>query len=151
MMPSAPNDAIAYLHAHRSFDHDPSNSVCGAVVLAAADALTLREFWIDGEGRDWIDDPHEGDDGYYVVPGIDFVAQVDGFDPDGILVWIPGLESFGTWDSDHWDLIVFEETRWDAIVADPLRYVDAQWDPECTFEYLKPWTAGFEWHPGRPF
>jgi hypothetical protein len=113
--------------------------------------LAVRDFWVDGEGRDWPDDPHADDGGYYVVLGVDLVGAVEGFDPDGILVWVPELSSFGTWDSDHWDLIVFEATPLEAIVADPVPFLDAQWDPTCPFDYLRPWTLGFEWRNGRPF
>ena len=147
---AAPNDVTAYLQAHRSFDYDPSSTECGAVGLVSPEDLTLRDFWVNGEDRDWTDDPHAADDGCYVVPGIDLVGEIDGFDPDGILLWIPELVGFGSWDCDHWDLIVFGDTSWDEIVADPVRYLDAQWDPACSFEYLKPWTAGFEWRAGRP-
>ena len=148
---SLPGEVVSYLRSHRTFDIDTSPSECGDVVLASADALAVRDFWVNGEGRDWPDDPHADDGGYYVVPGVDLVGAVEGFDPDGILVWVPELSSFGTWDSDHWDLIVFEATPWEAIVADPVPFLDAQWDPTCPFDYLRPWTLGFEWRDGRPF
>lgn len=151
MESSVPSDAISYLQNHRSFDYDPSMSECGAVVLAPVENLDVRDFWVDGEGQNWADDPHAAEVGYYVVPCIDLVSQVDGFDPEGILVWIPRVASFGSWDADHWDLIVFYSTGWEAIVADPLRYINAQWDPDCEFDFLKPWRAGFDWHDGRPF
>ena len=151
MTDSIPNEVVAYLGTHRVFDADFSRSECGVVGLSTVDSLSVRDFWVDGEGRGWLDDPHSDDDGYYAVPGVDLVNQVEGFDPSAILVWIPGLKSFGTWDCDHWDLIVFEHTQWETITADPVRYLDAQWNSDGSFDYCKPWTAGFEWRSGRPF
>jgi len=146
-----PEEVKAYLETHTTFGHQTPTCKCGNVVLMPAASLEARDFWVDGEGRDWNDDPHQSDHGYYVVPGVDLVSQVDGFDPDGILLWIPALSSFGTWDSDHWDVILFENTRWEAIIADPARFLDAQWAPDHGFPYLKPWSVGFGWHEGRPF
>ncbi|MCB0996163.1 MAG: hypothetical protein KDB21_13785 [Acidimicrobiales bacterium] len=151
MRAPVPDEALAYLAAHRTFDRDISMSEVGAIVLAEPSSLAVRDFWVDGGGRDWPADPHRHHAGYYVVPGIDLVRAVDGYDPDGVLIWIPALRSFGTWDLDHWDLIVFEDTSWEAIADDPVPFLDALWDPRCPFDYLQPWVAGFEWREGRPF
>ncbi len=151
MADSVPNDVITYLQSHRSFSADLSGSECGAVVLSTVNSLKAREFWVNGEGRDWPDDPHQGEDGYYIVAGVDLVEQIDGFDPAGILVWIPAMSLFGTWDCDHWDLILFEHTSWQAIVDNPVHYLDAQWNPDQPFNYAKPWLAGCEWRNGKPF
>ena len=32
-----------------------------------------------------------------------------GYDPVGVLVWLPVEGCFGAWDGDHWDLITFPE------------------------------------------
>jgi hypothetical protein len=86
MSSSLAGEVVSYLRSHRTFDIDTSPSECGAVVLASADALGVHDFWVDGEGRDWPDDPHADDGGYYVVPGVDLVGAVEGFDPDGKLI-----------------------------------------------------------------
>ena len=77
------------------------------------------------------------------------MADAEGYDPEGILLWIPSLTTFGSWDNDHWDLIVFAGASWEDIVSDPPRFLNAQWD--AGGEYLRPWEHGFEWKPGRPF
>jgi len=77
MSSSLPGEVVSYLRSHGTFDIDTSPSECGAVVLASADALAVRDFWVDGEGRDWPDDPHAGDGAHYVVPGVDLVGAVE--------------------------------------------------------------------------
>lgn len=151
MLHVLPAGTLAFLEGNRVLQYSPSAVECGATVLQSVNDLTIRDFWVNGDGRDWADDPHGSNTGYYSVPAVDLVRQAEGFEPDGILTWIPKAKSFGTWDSDHWDLIVFAETSWGDIVADPARFLNAQWDPNCGFGYLKPWIHDFEWSDGRPW
>jgi hypothetical protein len=78
------------------------------------------------------------------------LADVEGFEPTGILLWIPALRSFGSWDNDHWDLILFRGAAWEDIAADPTPYLNAQWESDDN-DYLRPWGHGFKWSSGRPF
>lgn len=146
-----PEETVAFLDENQAFQYTSSMVECGAIALQSLGRLALRDFWVNGDGRDWADDPHDSSTGYYSVPAVDLVHEAEGFDPDGILAWIPKIRSFGTWDCDHWDLIVFTGTSWGEIVADPAQFLNAQWDPNCAFDYLKPWINGFAWADGRPW
>ena len=151
-MPSdLPEETSDFLESNRALLYSPSAVECGAIALHSVNDLTTRDFWVNSDGRDWADDPYGSNTGYYSVPAVDLVSQAEGFDPDGILAWIPRAKSFGTWDCDHWDLIVFAGTSWGEIVADPARFLNAQWDPNCLFGYLKPWIHDFDWSDGRPW
>lgn len=128
--------------------YEPTAVECGAVTFNDPDGLRETVVWVDGDERGWDNDPHRREVGHYIVPIVDLLATADGYDPQGILVWIPALGAFGSWDCDHWDLIVFTGSTWDDITADPARFLNAQWAPGG--EYLRPWEHGFEWRPGRP-
>ena len=89
--------------------------------------------------------------GYYTVPAISLTAKCEAYSPEYILLWLPNEKMFGTWDEDHWVLLVFRGASWDDIVKDPLPYLNAQWDDaKCLGSYIEPWKS-YEFKPGRPF
>ena len=93
------------------------------------------------------DDPHRRDGGYYAVPAVNLVFGDDprpNLDfPAWLLLWLPDLQRFGSFDLDHGDLVLFaDRVRWADIAADPGPYVVASESggrgPVPT-EYLRPW------------
>jgi len=96
----------------------------------------------------WLeDDPHQ-EEGYYSVPAVNLVAACDGYDPDGILIWLPDEGLFGTWQSDFLSISFFPGVSWSDIVVDPIRFINrAIGIGECDImEEMKPWPK----HPFGP-
>ena len=147
-----PQDLVTFLRGKRELVYEPEHCECGAVKLVALEEITLSAFYVDSENAPWVNqDPHAGKYGYYSVPGVNLVVACDGYDPDGILIWLPDVELFGTWDCDHWNLLIFPSATWADIVADPVKYLNAQWRlQENITEFLIP-TQRFSFHPGRPW
>jgi len=65
------------------------------------------------------------------------LVHTDDYLCDGILVWLPRLKMFGTWDSDHYELLVFPDVSWNDISADPAKYIAAQWDNSFSFPFVQ--------------
>jgi hypothetical protein len=72
--------------------------------------------------------------GKYILPVLDLVEDVGtDFNSMGILVWIPDIKLFGTWDSDHYELTVFKDKTWADILAAPEIYFNAMWQPYLNY------------------
>jgi hypothetical protein len=143
-----PSEAVDFLRARRALKYDASAAEAGQVSLHPLEALTLGEVWVAPEEDD---DPHRRDEGYYAIPAVSLTAACDGYDPDFILLWLPEEKKFGTWDSDHWVLQVFDGATWPDIEKSPLAYVDAQWRANSTVATrAKPWRL-YPFKLGRPF
>ena len=121
-----PADLSEFFRSGRALDYEAARAEPGAVTLHH-DPPTVN-LAVDSDGAGWRGiDPHAGEKGYYAVAAVDLVEECDGFDPLGVLVWVPAERCFGTWDPDHWDLTVFPGATWADIVADPIPYINAQW------------------------
>lgn len=53
-----------------------------------------------------------------------------------ILVWIPALKSFASWDSEHEQSYVFTDVTWEDIKRDPIKYLCTQWNPIEWYEHI---------------
>ena len=139
-----PDDLVAFLDAGQQLEYDPATCEAGAVTLLPHSKLRLRTFGAHCGTRHEADDPHPGV-GVYRVPGVDLVGSCTGdYEPEGLLVWFPGEQSFGVWDSSHDYVLVFgPEVSWSEIVRSPARYINAQWAFEdlerASAEFLVPW------------
>ncbi|MEM9236488.1 MAG: hypothetical protein AAGB14_06890 [Verrucomicrobiota bacterium] len=85
---------------------------------------------------------------------VDFIAEeMDGrFDHYGLFSWFCDLYRYGTWDETHYLIYTFPETTWSDAIKNPMKYFNAQWEPEnVVCELLVPWA---EQHLGvdmKPF
>jgi len=147
-----PQDLITFLQTNKTLKYDPVECEAGLITLFPVSELTLGEVYIDSEASPLIKtDPRAGEKGYYSVPAVNLVADCEGYDPEGILIWLPEQELFGTWDCDHWDVRVFADVKWTDIVNDPVKYINAQWSPDrVDNEYLIPWPK-YSFYKGRPW
>lgn len=143
-----PADLRAFLAEGRSLQYDASAAEAGQVRLHSDPPVVILN--VDSDGAGWApSDPHAGETGYYAVPAIDLIAACDeSYDPAGLLVWLPKEQTFGTWDMDHWDITVFLDVTWADIEADPLTYLNAQWEGGGTT--LVP-VERYDFVEGRPF
>jgi hypothetical protein len=139
-----PDDLIAFLDSGGRLEYDPATCEAGEVTLLPLSALRLRTFTARGGPAHQTGDPNFGR-GVYRVSGVDLIATCTGdYEPEGLLLWLPGERSFGVWDPSHDYLMVFGmEVSWSQIVKSPARYINAQWGFEdldrAPAEFLCPW------------
>jgi hypothetical protein len=143
-----PDDALKFLRAGRQLAYNASQIEAGVVKLKHLDELKLGEVWIAPK---MPTDPHRGENGYYAVPAVSLTGECANYDPEFILLWLPGERLFGTWDNDHWVLKVFLGASWADIVTLPAAYINAQWDAmDRLGSTFVPWPK-YEFKMGRPF
>lgn len=73
------------------------------------------------------DDPNIGSDGYYWIEMLDLIREVNDYECDGLLVWIPEIKQFGTCDCDHGVIYIFKDIGWTEILENLFTYVNTQW------------------------
>jgi hypothetical protein len=126
-----PSETLRFLRAERTLDYDVEESEVGRIRLVEPDDLELDEIEISAGDSDLAElDPYDFLGGSYHVEVVNLVAESDDYDPAGILGWIPAYRSFGSWDTEHGTLLLFEGAKWADIVKDPRRYLDEQWARE---------------------
>ena len=104
---------VAFLQRGKQPDYDPASCEAGAVTFLPLDKLQVEFFPMTPDSPD---DPHAGEYGSYLVAGVSLVATCDGYDPVGLLLWLPLDGRYGTWDGEHGTLRVFaEDVDGDAI------------------------------------
>jgi hypothetical protein len=141
-----PEDLVAFLRAGKQLEYDPVACEAGAITFLPLDRLKVEFFPMDGEGPD---DPHAGESGSYLVKGVSLVASCDGYDPVGLLLWLPLDGRYGVWDGEHGTLRVFgPEVSWSRIAGDLPRHINAHWEPDSSVPVsdLAPWGR----HPYNP-
>ena len=87
-------------------------------------------------------DPHKHDEGCYQLRLVNLVGEAQQYGPNGILAWFCDYQAFGTLNWENRVAMVFPNTTWSDIVADPAKYLDAPWnwhEDSDVIEYLKPW------------
>ncbi|MDC7240184.1 MAG: hypothetical protein PQJ50_07480 [Spirochaetales bacterium] len=87
------------------------------------------------------DDPHHGQEGCYMVKGVNLIKDCVDYDPFGLLLWLPDFKRYGIWDSSHFVLFAFDESvSWTDIVKEMEEYIDAGWNMDFRFSsLLLPW------------
>lgn len=121
---------------------------------AASNLNTIDvEFWAEDTHtaitKDFFNnDPNrENDDKMYRFTGIDLVRQNDLYPSEGLLIWIPELTKFGTYDPEHQNLVVFPDAKPKDIFGNFGKYIAAQWQygndylVKCgnIYDYYEPW------------
>lgn len=132
---SLPDDLRAFLDAGKQLDCDLDSCDAGEFELLPVDKLVVELFpmYTDSHGMTELelnkDDPHLGENGYYLVEGVNLVGACSGGYPHcGLLMWWPLEGRYGMWDGDHWHISVSPaEITWTEIVADPGLYIDSGW------------------------
>lgn len=128
-----PDDLIEFLNSRQRLKYDPEECEVGKITLLPVPKLKLKLFPTDTDNGipDRQDDPHKGELGCYLVPGVSLVAKCEDYDPLGLLLWLPEEGCYGTWDSSHALVQAFPPAvTWTDIAADPVRYLNALWEDE---------------------
>jgi hypothetical protein len=140
-----PKDLVAFLTEGKRLKYNAAKTEVGPIVLKPIDHLRVSDFEASANGAPAQDkDPNRAKRGHYLVRAIDLVAECDAYGPEGILAWLPDYKCFGQWDPDHQRVMVFPKTKWSQIVANPARYLDAQWrsESEDFARDIEPWKHG---------
>lgn len=148
-----PQDLLTFLDQGKQLIYNFDESEVGMVTLKKKEQLTEEAIFLEKESSPHSDaDPNKEKSGYYSVPAIDLIQTCDdSYDPHGILLWLPTIGMYGTWDSDHYQLIGFPGVDWGKITENPAKYLNAQWDPAIgDGEYIAGWKYG-QFQEGRPF
>ena len=68
----------------------------------------------------------------YHIPTINLIKKdaEDNYDNDGLLVWLPVLKCFGTFDIDHCIGYLFKDVEWTELERDLGNFINTQWNPE---------------------
>ncbi len=141
-----PADLVRFLLSGHELRYDPSECEAGSVGLVPLDQLAIQLFPVDVQSSAIeVDDPHRGELGCYMVPAVNLTNRADGgYDPVGLLLWLPVERRFATWDSSHPFISVFDpEVTWTDIAGNPPRFINAQWegafDDSAPTRPLVPW------------
>jgi hypothetical protein len=126
-----PEDLRSFLAAGTALEYDAGCSRAGAVTLFPLDRLMVRTLKtrLSESSEVAEEDPHAGEKGYYLVPAVSLVASCQRYRPAGLLLWLPEMGLYGSWDDDHRTLWVFPDLTWAEIVAGPVPFLNACWEP----------------------
>ena len=74
-----------------------------SVNFRPADKIQLTRLFVcvDEYIENYSDNSKQLAGNYYPVPAYDLLDEIWGYECDGVLLWIPALSKFGSFDSDH--------------------------------------------------
>jgi hypothetical protein len=88
----------------------------------------------------YSDDSDHLSGNYYPVPAFDLVAEIWGYPAEHVLVWLPSIRQFATFDDDHGVLRSFPDVSWNELASSLGKYIDCQWYPDrIPNELIRPW------------
>ena len=118
-----PSDLVDFVSHGETLSYDEEKCEIGRIELVSMDSLVSGRIYVEPKEKSMKK-------GYYIIPAVDLIAECQGFDPWGILVWLPDIQMFGTWDRDHRKLRVFNNAVWGDVVRDPVKYLNGLWNPQ---------------------
>ncbi len=125
-MNKLPSDLVSHLRNSDSLVISMEEGEVRRAELLSIDELKLDRFLVESE--------EYGDEGEAVASkefeGYSLLKDADGYEPDGVLVWLPELKEYGAWDCDHLTLITFQDVTWTEIIAAPTWFINGQWHPD---------------------
>jgi hypothetical protein len=136
-----PDELIAFLKAGHQLNYDPKESEIGPITLKPVDHLRVDEFQVTTIGTPLErKDPNRRKEGFYTLRAIDLIGESGSYGPEGLLTWFCDYGVFGSYDPDHAIAMAFPNVSWSDIMANPLKYLDAQWHPERNAgKHIEPW------------
>ncbi|MEM7475690.1 MAG: hypothetical protein AAF483_11925 [Planctomycetota bacterium] len=125
-----PQDLVSFYESGRPRQFSDEDCEAGATELFDFSELEIQRFPMEtGSLDNCDDDPNRAKANSYLVPAVDLICScTGGYDPTGLLLWLPEEGRFGTWDSSHCIISVFSDcVTWDLIEQSPAEYINAQW------------------------
>ena len=115
-----PDDLVAFLAKPR-LAYDYSKAEPEKLDLRSLDAVELGEIYFssveEGHAPGMNEEPgagfdthiEEDEEGYYIIPAVDLIESCTGdYTPNALFAWNPSLGMYATWDSGHFDILVFQ-------------------------------------------
>jgi hypothetical protein len=100
------NSLTEFLKSGKKLEYDHDKAEPGFVGLCSFKEIKKDIIYLEG--------PKKGKS-YYEIPAVSLTNENEFYEPEFILLWLPNEKLYGTWDCDHWDLYVFENTNWEDI------------------------------------
>ena len=125
-----PADLVSFLADGKQLEYDPTPCEAGTVTLLPLSKMQLERFPVETSGAPFFEqDPHFPQVNSYLVLGVNLVLScTGGYEPEGLLLWLPVERRYGIWDSSHCGIQVFgPEVTWERIAADPVPHINAGW------------------------
>ena len=122
-----PSDLVAFLSSGTRLQYPSEQCEAGAVELYPVAELRLRTF--DACCSGFPEGEQDPGVGCYRVPAVDLIKTCTGdYEPEGLLIWLPGEQQYGVCDTSHDLIFVFPaEVTWSVIVRSAHRFINAQW------------------------
>lgn len=141
-----PKDLLAFIESTHEIELQfPKSRIFFAEVrkvqFLSIEELRLEEF----EVNTWEYYHNHGEEGEdpdltYKFNAVSLLKTTDGYEPSGVLVYIPLLRQYGTVDTDHALAYTFPHCGWGTIEPNLPSYINAMWYPdEVDMALLRPW------------
>ena len=78
---------------------------------------------------------------YYPIEAYDLLSEFPRYRAFGVLVWVPSVSEFATYDEDHCVLRSFPNATFSNIIDNPKRFFNCMWYPDDFENHLvRPWS-----------
>lgn len=152
-----PDEMLDYLSKETNLFKSITGGVEGPTMIELRLASNLKlidvQFWAEDENiritnSFFNNDPNKGNDKkMYKFQAIDLIRENDLYQSEGLLIWVPQLKKFGTYDPEHQNLVIFPEAKAKDIQGNFGKYIAAQWSygpdylVKCgnIYDYFEPW------------
>jgi|GEM_PF-5362910 len=152
-----PREMLDYLAIPANLFKSIDSGQEGPTMIELRSASNLKtievQFWADDghtvvTKKNFNHDPNkENDEKMYRLTAIDLVRENDLYQSEGLLIWIPELKKFGSYDPEHQNLIVFPDAKPKDIYGNFGKFIAAQWQygpdylVKCgnIYDYYEPW------------
>jgi hypothetical protein len=117
-----PDDLVEFLQSERCLEYDASACEIGVFTFRDLEAVEEIELVLSAADQE---SPR-------VTRALDLLESCEEYEPRGMLVYIPSLRKYGSYNSDQKQLNTYRNMSWSDFVADPVRYINAGWydDPD---------------------
>ena len=112
-----PDDLVEFLSSDRRLEYDASACEIGVFTFRTLEEVEEIDLAVSAED-------HES---ACTIRALDLLKSCEEYDPRGILVYIPSLRKYGSYDSEEKSLITYRGMSWSDFLADPARYINAAW------------------------
>ena len=113
-----PDDLIEFLESDRRLGYDAAACEIGNCAFRSLDEVEEIDLIVCAAD-------HESS---CTIRALDLLKSCETYDPQGMLVYIPSLRKYGSYDGDQEVLITYRGMSWSAFLTDPVRYINAAWD-----------------------
>ena len=136
-----PADFLNFLSGDRLLDFSEKYCHLGKITWNNKEVLQRETFLFQSYGSDLEKiDPQGTDGGFYLVPAISLIAETSNYPPHFLFSWLPTENCFASGDEEHGHLWIFPNVSWQEITANPIPYLEAQWDgSDGVGQLLCPW------------